>query len=86
MIAESTPAIGETFDATAIPKASGSATRDTLNAADKSFRQFCLKPFSPVAGTPVVFIYRKLVDSLKFRRSLKTRIDKILFLVRSKER
>ena len=43
-----------TSDATAIPKASGNATNDTLIAAEKSLRKFSLRPLKPEAG--IVFL------------------------------
>ena len=48
MIADNTPAMGSTSEATAIPNASGNATNATLNAAIKSLRQFSLRPLKPV--------------------------------------
>ena len=50
IIAESTPAIGATSEATAMPNASGKATRDTLKAALRSLRQCSFNPLNPTEG------------------------------------
>ena len=50
IIAEIKPDIGVTPEATAIPKAKGSATKDTLIAAVKSLLQFSFKPLNPIEG------------------------------------
>jgi hypothetical protein len=55
-MAERRPAIGVTSEATAIPKASGNATNETLIAAKTSNRQFSVKPLSPVAGM-LLFVF-----------------------------
>ena len=74
IIAESTPAIGETSEATAIPKAKGKATSETLSAAEMSFLQFSFSPFSPVAGILLLIFMgynihickKKLAKKLKY--------------------
>ena len=50
IIADNTPDIGDTLEATAIPNARGKATNDTLTAAVRSCLQFSFSPLNPVAG------------------------------------
>jgi hypothetical protein len=78
-MAESTPAMGDIPDATAIPKANGKATNDTLIAAKRSLRQFSFSPFIPSWGIEwlaLIIQIRNLILGFNFRCSSKRKTKK----------